>query len=113
MKIAIENVWNDFITKPEQAKAFLDAIDSPQVGWHFDIGNCIRYGPAETWIPVLGKRILKLHIKEYSKIKGFGVQLLRGRQPLAGDHEGAGRGRLPGLGHLRAAQASRQPTPPR
>ena len=46
VKIAIENVWNEFITKPEQAKAFLDAIDSPQVGWHFDIGNCIRYGPA-------------------------------------------------------------------
>src|SRR5580692_8615920 len=27
VKIAIENVWNDFITKPEQAKDFLDAID--------------------------------------------------------------------------------------
>src|SRR5262249_43912714 len=39
VKIAVENVWNDFITKPEQATAFLDAIDSPQVGWHFDIGN--------------------------------------------------------------------------
>src|SRR5262249_55890807 len=30
VKIAIENVWNNFITKPEQAIAFLDAIDSPQ-----------------------------------------------------------------------------------
>src|SRR6266852_7576254 len=73
VKIAVENVWNDFITKPEQAKAFLDEINSPQVGWHFDIGNCILYGPAETWIPILGKRIVKLHIKEYSKVKGFGV----------------------------------------
>src|SRR5262249_41255393 len=26
VKIAIENVWNDFITKPEQAKEFLAAI---------------------------------------------------------------------------------------
>src|SRR5262249_15184079 len=42
VKIAVENVWNNFITKPEQAKAFLDAIDSPQVGWHFDIGNAVR-----------------------------------------------------------------------
>jgi L-ribulose-5-phosphate 3-epimerase len=78
VKIAIENVWNDFVTKPEQAKAFLDAIGSPHVGWHFDIGNCIRYGPAETWVPVLGKRILKLHIKEYSQFKRFDVRLLEG-----------------------------------
>jgi L-ribulose-5-phosphate 3-epimerase len=78
VKIAIENVWNDFITKPDQAISFLDAIDSPLVGWHFDIGNVLRYGAPEEWIPVLGKRILKLHIKEYAKLKGFGVKLLDG-----------------------------------
>jgi hexulose-6-phosphate isomerase len=78
VKIAIENVWNNFITKPEQAMAFLDAIDSPQVGWHFDIGNVIRYGLPEDWIPVLGKRILKLHIKEFSKVKSFQVKFLEG-----------------------------------
>jgi hexulose-6-phosphate isomerase len=78
VKIAIENVWNDFITKPEQAKAYLDAIDSPHVGWHFDIGNTLRYSPPETWIPVLGKRILKLHFKEYSKRLRFNVKFLDG-----------------------------------
>jgi L-ribulose-5-phosphate 3-epimerase len=82
VKIAVENVWNDFVTKPEQAKEFLDAIDSKHVGWHFDIGNCVRYSPPETWIPVLGKRILKLHIKEYRKTKvlreGFKVRFFEG-----------------------------------
>jgi hexulose-6-phosphate isomerase len=78
VKMAIENVWNDFITKPQQALEFLDAVGSPQVGWHFDIGNTIRYSPPQTWIPVLGKRILKLHIKEYSRVKGFGVRLFEG-----------------------------------
>ena len=82
VKIAIENVWNDFITKPEQAKDFLAAIDSEHVGWHFDIGNVLRYGKPEEWIPVLGKRILNLHIKEYrassSPSRGFGVKLLEG-----------------------------------
>ena len=78
VKIAIENVWNDFITTPEQAVSFLDAIDSPMVGWHFDVGNAIRYGPSEKWIPVLGKRILKLHIKEYSNLKSWRVKLLEG-----------------------------------
>ncbi len=83
VKLAIENVWNNFITKPEQAVAFLDAIDSPQVGWHLDVGNVIRYGAPEDWIPLLGKRILKLHIKEYTKkgpdlYKGFDVKFLEG-----------------------------------
>jgi hexulose-6-phosphate isomerase len=78
VKIAIENVWNDFITKPEQAIDFLDAIDSPFVGWHFDIGNVLRYGPPETWIPMLGQRIVKLHIKEYSQFKKFNVRFLEG-----------------------------------
>ncbi len=79
VKIAVENVWNDFITKPEQAVAFLDAINSPLVGWHFDIGNVIRYGAPEDWIPVLGKRILKLHIKEFTRgAKQFGVQFFEG-----------------------------------
>jgi L-ribulose-5-phosphate 3-epimerase len=78
VKIAIENVWNDFITKPEQAIEFLEAIDSPFVGWHFDIGNVLRYGPPETWIPVLGQRIVKLHIKEYSQFKKFSVRFFEG-----------------------------------
>lgn len=83
VKIAIENVWNGFITRPARAKAYLDEIGSDQVGWHFDIGNVVRFGPPEEWFPVLGKRILKLHIKEFSKAKGFDgkgfdVKLLEG-----------------------------------
>jgi L-ribulose-5-phosphate 3-epimerase len=80
VKIAIENVWNNFITKPEQAVEFMDALNSPMVGWHFDIGNVIRYSPPETWIPVLGKRILKLHIKEFGKAKDkqFNVKFFEG-----------------------------------
>ena len=85
VKIAIENVWNNFIMKPEQAKEYLDEINSPWVGWHFDIGNHIKFGPSEEWVKVLGNRILKLHIKEYStkpgpdgKVPGFNVKLLEG-----------------------------------
>jgi len=78
VKIAVENVWNDFITKPEQAVAFMDAVGSPMIGWHLDIGNVIRYAAPETWIPILGKRILKLHIKEFSKEKKFSVKFFQG-----------------------------------
>jgi hexulose-6-phosphate isomerase len=66
VKIAIENVGNDFIMSPEQAVQYLDAINSEWVGWHFDIGNAGRVGPAEKWIRALGKRIVKIHIKDFS-----------------------------------------------
>ncbi len=67
VKIAIENVGNDFIQTPEQAVDYLDAIGSEWVAWHFDIGNVGRRGPAaEQWIPLLGKRINRIHIKDYS-----------------------------------------------
>ncbi len=86
VKIAIENVWNDFIIKPQQAVDYLDAINSAWVGWHFDIGNVGRYSPAETWIPVIGKRIVRLHIKEFNTKAmtaekpgaGFGFKLMEG-----------------------------------
>ena len=85
VKIAVENVWNDFLMKPQQAKDYLAAINSPWVGFHFDIGNHVKFGPSEEWIKVLGKQILKLHIKDYStkpdangKVPGFGVKLLEG-----------------------------------
>jgi hexulose-6-phosphate isomerase len=66
VKIAIENVGNDFLMTPQQAVDYLDAIDSEWVGWHFDIGNAGRHGPAEKWIQALGKRIVKIHVKDYS-----------------------------------------------
>ena len=78
VKIAIENVWNNFITKPEQAVEYLDAINSPMVGWHFDIGNALRSSPPEHWIAILGKRIVKMHFKEYSATKLFKVKFLEG-----------------------------------
>ncbi len=69
VKISIENVWNNFILSPIEAVKFLDEIGDPIVGWHFDIGNVLRYGWPEHWIPVLGKRINRIHVKEYSTKK--------------------------------------------
>ncbi len=86
VKIAIENVWNQFLLSPLEAARYVDEFKSPSVGWHFDIGNVINYGWPEQWARILGKRILKLHIKEFSRKKrdeeglrkGFNVELLEG-----------------------------------
>jgi L-ribulose-5-phosphate 3-epimerase len=85
-KIAVENVWNHFIMTPLEAARYLDEINSPWVGWHFDIGNVITYGWPEQWVHILGKRIFNLHIKEFSRKraeeeglrKGFDVELGEG-----------------------------------
>src|SRR5439155_16927001 len=66
VKIAIENVGNNFIMSPKQAIEYLDAINSEWVGWHFDIGNAGRVGPAEKGSNLLGKRIVKIHGKDFS-----------------------------------------------
>jgi L-ribulose-5-phosphate 3-epimerase len=86
VKIAIENVWNDFLLSPIEAARYIDEFESPWVVFHFDIGNVVTYGWAEQWIRILGKRIFKLHIKDFSRkkrndeglFKGFGVKLMEG-----------------------------------
>ena len=66
VRISIENVGNDFIMNPQQAVDYLDAFNSEWVGWHFDIGNAGRVGPAEKWINALGQRIVRIHVKDFS-----------------------------------------------
>jgi len=86
MKIGLENVWNNFILSPIEAREFVDTIDHPLIGWYFDIGNILRYGWPEHWIETLNSRIVKLHAKEFSREKmnneglwkGFEVDLLAG-----------------------------------
>lgn len=87
VKISVENVWNNFITAEDQAVRYLDEINSPWVGWHFDCGNVIRYGDPIQWVNALGKRINRVHIKEYSRDramrsadvwKGFSTGLMEG-----------------------------------
>jgi L-ribulose-5-phosphate 3-epimerase len=86
VKIAIENVWNNFLLSPLEAARYVDEFKSPAVRWHFDVGNILNYGWPEQWIRILGRRIQKLHIKEFSRKKrdseglwkGFDVKLLEG-----------------------------------
>ena len=86
VKIAIEDVWNHFLLSPLEAARYVDEFQSPAVGWHFDVGNILNYGWPEQWIRILGPRIQKLHIKEFSRQKrdheglwkGFEVPLLEG-----------------------------------
>jgi hexulose-6-phosphate isomerase len=65
--IAIENVWNQFLLSPLEAAAYADSFKSPMVRWHFDVGNVVNTGWPEQWIRTLGRRIAKVHVKEFSR----------------------------------------------
>ncbi len=86
IKIGLENVWNNFLLSPLEEARYIDELESPQVGAYFDVGNVLRYGWPEQWIRTLGKRIIKVDIKEFSQKKmheeglgkGFGVELFEG-----------------------------------
>jgi len=87
VRISVENVWNDFITREDESLRYLEEINSPWVGWHFDCGNVMRFGDPIAWIKKLSPRINRVHVKEYSLDRamssgnpydGFDVSLLEG-----------------------------------
>ena len=73
--IAIEIVWNHFLydhggsdnQTADKLAAYVDAFNSPWVGMQFDIGNHWKYGDPAEWIRTLGKRIVKLDAKGFSR----------------------------------------------
>ena len=73
--IAIENVWNHFLYEHQGAAdqtaepfvRYVDQLDSPWVGMQFDIGNHWKYGSTGDWIRRLGRRIVKLDAKGFSR----------------------------------------------
>ncbi|MCH8245234.1 MAG: sugar phosphate isomerase/epimerase [Bacteroidetes bacterium] len=69
VKIAIENVWNRFLLSPLEAARYVDEFESDMIGWYMDVGNIVTFSWPEQWIRILGHRVLKLDIKEYSRAK--------------------------------------------
>lgn len=86
VRIGIENVWNNFLISPIEMASYVDQFKTHYVGSYFDIGNVLVYGWPEQWIKILNKRIVKTHVKEYSrkiagtkgKDAGFDVRLTEG-----------------------------------
>ncbi len=81
VKIAIEVVWNNFLTTPELLIKYVDQFNSPWVGAYFDCSNMIKYGvPSAEWIRRLGKRMLKFDFKGYSLEKKDWVPIGEGSE---------------------------------
>lgn len=64
----LENIFlNGFLFSPQDLTAYIDSFQSDRVRAHFDTGNVMQYQFPEDWIPILGKRIQNVHVKEASK----------------------------------------------
>jgi hexulose-6-phosphate isomerase len=77
--IAIENVWNHFLYQhdgpanqsADKLRDYVDELNSPWVGVQFDIGNHQKYGKPADWARTLGRRIVKLDVKDWGIQPGW------------------------------------------
>ena len=63
--IGLENVWNNLWVMPDFASAFVRSFKNAWVKAYLDLGNHVRYAPAEQWVEALSDQIVKLHIKDF------------------------------------------------
>ncbi len=63
--IAVENVWNKFLLSPLEMVRYVDEFSSPWVRAYLDVGNLVLFGFPQDWIRTLGKRIAKVHLKDF------------------------------------------------
>jgi len=64
--IAVEEVGNKFLLSPLEFVRYVDEFESPWLRAYFDVGNIMSYGYPQDWIRTLGKRIVKVHIKDWA-----------------------------------------------
>ena len=68
--IAVEDVWNKFLLSPLEFARYVDEFKSPWLRAYFDVGNIVFYGYPQDWIRTLGKRVAKVHLKDFKFEKG-------------------------------------------
>jgi len=64
--IAVEEVWNKFLLSPIEFARYVDEFESPWLRAYFDVGNIVMYAFPQDWIRTLGRRIVKVHLKDFN-----------------------------------------------
>jgi L-ribulose-5-phosphate 3-epimerase len=63
--IGMEEVWNKFLLSPLEMAQYVDEFASPWVKAYLDVGNMVFYGYPQDWARTLGKRIHRVHLKDF------------------------------------------------
>lgn len=78
IRIALENVWNNFLLSPLETLEYIQACNRTSsrnggvrpgmtVGAYLDIGNLWNTGWPQHWVEALGPSIMRLDVKGYSR----------------------------------------------
>ena len=92
--LCIENVWNKFLLSPLEMRDFIDSFGSKMVVAYFDVGNVLLTGYPDQWIRILGKRIKRVHVKDFKLSAGTAagfVDLLEGNVDFVAVKKALGR----------------------
>jgi len=76
--IAVENVWNKFLLSPLEFARYVDEFDDPWLKAYIDVGNMILFGFAQDWVRTVGKRIVRIHLKDFKRKGSQWTNLLEG-----------------------------------
>lgn len=76
--IAVENVWNKFLLSPVEFAKYVDQFDDPWLRAYIDVGNMILFGFAQDWVRTVGKRIVRIHLKDFKRQGSQWTNLLEG-----------------------------------
>jgi hexulose-6-phosphate isomerase len=63
--VGIEEVWNKFLLSPLELNQYVDEFRSPWVKAYVDVGNMVFYGYPQDWIRTVGKRTVRVHLKDF------------------------------------------------
>ncbi|HYT66007.1 MAG TPA: sugar phosphate isomerase/epimerase family protein [Vicinamibacterales bacterium] len=64
--VAVEEAWNKFLLSPLEFARYVDEFESPWLKAYFDVGNVVIYAFPQDWIRTLGRRIVKVHLKDFN-----------------------------------------------
>ncbi len=76
--IAVENVWNKFLLSPLEFAKYVDEFDDVWLKAYIDVGNMILFGYAQDWLRTVGRRIVRIHLKDFKRKGSQWTNLLDG-----------------------------------
>jgi hexulose-6-phosphate isomerase len=65
--ILVEEVWNNFLLSPLEYARYIDEFKTQWVQSYFDVGNVVAFAWPEDWILTVGKRIHRVHLKDFKR----------------------------------------------
>jgi hexulose-6-phosphate isomerase len=101
LRIGLKNGPNRFLLSPLEAARFVDELASPVFGWHLDVAWSLALSWPQHWIHVLGARLLKVDLRDFSRAASESTGFSRGFDVALGQGDCQWEALLEALAHAR------------